>query len=62
MKEVITAIRNEVIALNELIASLNSEQWQSPTKFKDWTPEVIISHLYISYLTLLIKDQDLQCN
>ena len=46
MKEVIAAIRNEVIALNELIASLNTDQWQSPTKFKDWTPEVIISHLY----------------
>lgn len=46
MKEVISAIRNEVITLNELAASLNSEQWQSPTKFKDWSPEVIISHLY----------------
>ena len=46
MKEVISAIRKEVITLNELAASLNSEQWQSPTKFKDWSPEVIISHLY----------------
>ena len=46
MKEVISAIRNEVITLNELAASLNSDQWQSPTKFKDWSPELIISHLY----------------
>ena len=46
MKEVISAIRNEVVKLNKLTTSLNSEQWQSPTKFKDWTPEIIISHLY----------------
>ena len=46
MKEVISAIRKEVIMLNELAMSLNSEQWQSPTKFKAWTPEIIISHLY----------------
>ncbi|MEO1928831.1 MAG: hypothetical protein ABGX51_00505 [Gammaproteobacteria bacterium] len=46
MKEVISAIRNEVKTLNNLMISLNSEQWQSPTKFKDWTPEIIISHLY----------------
>ena len=46
MKEVISSIRNEVIKLNELATSLNSEQSQSPTKFKDWTPEIIISHLY----------------
>ena len=46
MEEVISAIRNEVKTLNNLMISLNSEQWQSPTKFKDWTPEIIISHLY----------------
>jgi uncharacterized protein (TIGR03084 family) len=46
MKEVISAIRNEVKTLNNLMISLNSEQWQLPTKFKDWTPEIIISHLY----------------
>jgi len=46
MKEVISAIRKEVIMLNELAKSMNSEQWQSATKFKAWTPEIIISHLY----------------
>ena len=46
MKEVISAIRNEVKTLNSLMISLSSEQWQSSTKFKDWTPEIIISHLY----------------
>ena len=46
MKEVISAIRKEVIMLNELATSMNSEEWQSATKFKAWTPEIIISHLY----------------
>ena len=46
MKEIIAAIRNEMITLNELVDSLTDDDWLSPTGFKDWSAELIISHLY----------------
>ena len=46
MKEIILAIRNEMMTLNELVDSLTDHDWLSPTGFKDWSTELIISHLY----------------
>ena len=46
MKEIISAIRNEMLTLKELVDSLTDDDWLSPTGFKDWSAELIISHLY----------------
>ncbi len=46
MKQIISAIRQEMLTLNELVNSLSADEWSCPTGFKNWSTEIIISHLY----------------
>ncbi len=53
MKSIISDIRQEVEVLNTLLDELSDEQWNANTTFKDWTPEIVISHLcYFDLMTL----------
>ena len=53
MKEIIKDIREEVAELNSLLINLSTEQWATKTTFKDWTPEIVVSHLcYFDLMTI----------
>ena len=60
MKSIISDIRQEVEVLNTLLDELSDEQWNANTTFKDWTPEIVISHLcYFDLMTIYsINDSD----
>mgnify|MGYP006094576873 FL=1 len=60
MKTITNDIREEVAELNSLLNNLSTEQWETNTTFKDWTPIIVISHLcYFDLMTLYsINDSD----
>ena len=53
MENIIASIKNESSSIESLINDLDESAWRAKTKFKRWSPEIIISHLlYFDQMTI----------
>lgn len=58
LEEEARAFREESAALHALLAPLTDAQWQTPTQFKGWTLDDVMSHLHHGNLSALVSLTD----